>query len=347
MYDYSVGYEHLHGGSERIAHHLYDTFDHIFPEKRGALMVEPPSRWHDESVISGYNNAYAVIGFSRYAIAFERRDAAERALSIYLDLDRHFTDEPLAERGSWYFWNLDEDSFHKKADNAQIHRCEAAFHLYRALIKTAPDLAGCYREKLLNDCLDLIRLFERSIARPEEGYTIEDLEDDGSIPLHVEWVNQSLAHGFEWLGFLFEIEDLFETKVPFLGSKGALLGRNTLNNGLAPNGCFRNEWVPSRKAAPQYASFWPQVEAILGSLWCRQRWGDGMFPMEEAERMMEFYMNCMFKDDVLGGGILMQVSENGAPHSLQTGSSCKCDHHAVRMCEKVLDYGLLTSGSAG
>jgi mannose/cellobiose epimerase-like protein (N-acyl-D-glucosamine 2-epimerase family) len=343
MYDYAVGHDHGYPDGEKVASHLLNTFDDIFPDKQGALIVEPFSRRHSGKTISGYNNAYAVICFSRVAVALQNRAAAERALSIYQDLDRFFTDGSLEERGTWTHWDLESNTFRQKTDNALIHRCEGAFNLYRALKATAPDLASTHRDVLLQQCLDMVRFFATHIARPEEGFTVEKLNDDGSTDPRQLHNNQSLAHGFEWLGFLFEIEHLFGVEVPFLSERGAMLGRNTLHNGLAENGCFRNEWIPALSRAPLMATFWPQVESILGSIWCRNRWGEKQFPLEEAERMMDFYTTYMFKPDELGGGILTAVSENGVPQYLSVTSAVKCDHHAVRMCEKILDYRLLDS----
>lgn len=346
MYNYSVGAEADVPNSAKIAHHLYSTFEDLFPERESGLIVEPPSRGVPEKCCSGYNNAYAVICFSRYARAFEHRKAAEQALVFYQSLARACTDHPLKEKGSWHYWHPGEQRGTQKTDNAVIHRFEAALNLLRALQETAPDLAKANHAYLRREMEDMIAFFQKNICRAAEGFTIEVLEDDGSPSIYTHIFPQSLAHGFEWLGFLFEAEQLLDISIPFLEAEGRLLGRRTMDNGLQPSGCFCNDWMPGMKKAPLKADFWPQVEAILGSLWCRQRWGNSDFPREEADRMWNFYRQNQFKSEELGGGILFSVSENGAPFTLRTGSGVKCDHHSVRLCEKVKEYSLLDPGDS-
>ncbi|WFB34328.1 AGE family epimerase/isomerase [Kiritimatiellota bacterium B12222] len=342
LYNYSVGFEHGHAQSEHIAHHLYNSLYSSFPKRSGSLLVGNKSQKIEDNSISSYLNAYHVIALSRYALAFNHRAAAESALQIYKELDLLFTDYDLKTLGTWDTFDPTTQQRSDKSDNAHIHRCEAALNLFRALKKVAPDQLEIEKNYLQSQIKDLLYFFDTRISRPEDGLTVEHLADDCSPCAEFDYIYQSLAHGFEWLGFCFEIEAHCEITIPFMDDRMRRLSSRTLENGLAPNGCFRNDFYPGSKSAPLCATFWPQVESILGVLWARKRWGEQAFPLEKAQRMMNFYQQYFFKSEALGGGILTTVSENGCPISLNTGHNFKCDHHAVRMVEKVIDYNLLS-----
>jgi mannose/cellobiose epimerase-like protein (N-acyl-D-glucosamine 2-epimerase family) len=188
---------------------------------------------------------------------------------------------------------------------------------------------------------DFMTFFRNRIARPDEGWTVERLNHDATPADHVEEWAQSLGHALEWMGFYFEMETHCGVTLPFPEEDLRTLARNTLDNGLSPCGAFRNDYVPRFRAGPQIATFWPQVEAPLGSLWAAARWGEETFPREEAERMLAFYRAHLFVPEEYGGGIFSSVSENGVPLRWNRGYRFKCDHHAVRLCEKVLEYGLV------
>jgi len=341
MYNYSVGHEHGLVTCEKIARHLYETLDTVFPEKEGALLISSKNRYQGNQHLSGYLNAYLAIGLSRYARTFGHRPALERAIKVYHQLDERFTDSLLAEKGTWDVYNCETFVKSGKTDNAHIHRCEAALNILHSIKTIAPDLLDKEEDYLCKQIEDLTTFFDIHIAVPEQGFTIEHLKDDSSPSTYYRHEKQSLAHGFEWLGFCLEIERHTEIKLPFMQDRMKTLSTITLANGLAPNGCFRNEYIPALKKAPLSAMFWPQVEAILGALWARKRWGEEAFPFEKAERMMNFYQSYFFKADELGGGILSRVSENGVPTNYGTGHTFKCDHHAVRMIEKIFEYDLL------
>lgn len=341
LYNYSVGHEAGFGGADKIAAHLYDTLPVVFPERQGALMISSPRRQPDTALIEGYLNAYQVICLSRFARTFQHREAAENALKVYRELDALFTDVPLASQGTWDTCTLDHSLKNGKSDNAHIHRCEAALNLYRALKVAAPELAEKESAYLLREMQDLCHFFDQRISRPDAGYTVEHMQNDCRPHPHTGLIQQSLAHGFEWLGFCLEIETHTGLELPFMNDRMQTLCRNTLKNGLAPNGCFRNDYYPDYRMAQLRGTFWPQVEAVLGALWARKRWGECAFPLEEAARMLGFYEKYFIIPEDLGGGIMNSVSENGCPGSFTCGHPFKCDHHAVRMCEKVLEYDLL------
>ncbi len=346
LYNYSAGHEWGHPRAEAVARHLYATLDFVFPDREGALLLTTKQYESDQWEVDAYMNAYVILGLSRFARTFGVRAAAERALEVYRQLDADFTQYPLAENGSWFSRAPGSKECRVKSDNGVLHRCEAALNLYRALSTTAPDLLETHREYLLGEMKALVYFFTTRIARPEEGYTVESLQDDCTPELNYAESRQSLAHGFEWIGFCFEMETHCGLKLEFLDTTGRMLVERTLVNGLAPNGCFRNDYIPHYRAGPQVATFWPQVEAPLGVLWARKRWGEDAFPLERAERMVRFYRENLFQRPEYGGGILNTVSENGVPMSRGRGHRFKCDHHAVRMCEKVLEYTLAPSTPA-
>ncbi|MDF3127925.1 AGE family epimerase/isomerase [Kiritimatiellaeota bacterium B1221] len=341
MYNYSVGHEFGHPNAEKIARHLSDSLFEVFPERQGALMISTEKWRNKNSVISGYLNAYQVICLSRYARTFRHRPSAELALTVYHEMDALLTDGRLAEQGTWDLLDLKKGERQIKTDNAHIHRCEGAFNLLRALEVCAPELAEKERNYLSNQVSDLCRYFDRHITRPEEGYTVEKLADDSSPVKYYEYDHQSLAHGFEWLGFCEEIERYVKIPLPFEDQRLYQLCRNTLDNGLTANGCFQNDYSVFHKASSLSGCFWPQVEAILGALWARKRWGESAFPLEKSERMLDFYQKYFMIPEFLGGGIASNVSANGVPTNFTTGHQHKCDHHAVRMIEKTLEFDLL------
>ncbi|MEX2608035.1 MAG: AGE family epimerase/isomerase [Kiritimatiellia bacterium] len=346
MYNYSAGHERGHPRAESIARHLYETLDSVFPDREGALFLTTKQYEQTQWEVDAYMNAYVVLGLSRFARTFEERAAAVRALEVYRQLDAEFTHYPLAENGSWFSRDSDSKDCRVKSDNGVLHRCEAALNLYRALSGTAPDLLETYGDYLRGEMQAMVHFFITRIARPEEGYTVEGLKDDCTPELYHEDSRQSLAHGFEWIGFCFEMETHCGLTIDFLDTSGRLLVEKTLINGLAPNGCFRNDFVPRYRTGPQIATFWPQVEAPLGVLWARKRLGGEAFLLEKAERMLSFYRDYLFQRPEWGGGILNTVSENGIPMGRGRGHRFKCDHHAVRMCEKVLEYNLVSGDQA-
>lgn len=341
LYNYCAGHEAGHPRAERVARHLLETLDAVFPAREGELFLTS-TRWDPEQLeVDAYMNAFAVLALSRFSRTFHDAGAAERALRVYKQLAEEFTDSPLAERGSWFTRSPGENDFRVKCDNGVLHRCESALNLYRALEGVSPRLFHLHGTWLRDQMDGMVRFFDQRIARPDDGFTLEALTDDALPPPDYEDAVQSLAHGFEWIGFCFEMEAHCGLRFDFLDDRGRRLLKNTLANGLAPNGCFRNDYVHRFRTGPQIASFWPQVEAPLGVLWARKRWGEPAFSLEAAERMLAFYEHHFFERPEFGGGILASVSENGVPLSRRRGWRFKCDHHAVRMCEKALDYDLL------
>jgi|GEM_PF-1548681 len=341
LYNYCVGHEHGHPRSEEIARHLYATLDTVFTDREGELFYARSRRSGRAPLVDGYQNAYVVIGLSRYARTFHDREAAERALRVYDAIDRTLTHAPLRKTGTWNYWDPVDDRKFGKTDNSLMHRCEGALNLLRALETSAPDLAETHRDRLVSQVDDMAHYFNAVIARPEDGYTVENFQDDSTPYPHNDDIPQSLAHAFEWVGFCFEFEAHCGLRFDFLDTRSRTLAQNALSNGLAPNGCYRNSYVPRMKAGPLRGDFWPQVEAPLGVLWARKRWGEDAFPLENAERMLDFYTRFFFQREEYGGGILNHVSENGVPVELSRGHRFKCDHHAVRLCEKVLEYDLV------
>lgn len=341
LYNYSVGHEHGHAPSEKIARHLRDTLDTVFPEQAGGLYLERLRGDNDRKILNGYTNAYVVIGLSRFARAFGDPDSARRAWEVYRALDRVLSDTPLSDQGVWDWKDPATGELAGKSDNANLHRCEAAVNLYRALSGTAPDLLESHGAGLQRDIRDFMDFFRNRIARPREGWTVESLDESAQPTPQTAYSMQSLAHGLEWMGFFFESEAHCGVPLSFPEEDLRRLARNILSNGLAPSGAFLNGYVPQYRRGPQMASFWPQVEAPLGSLWAAQRWGEELFPREEAERMLAFYRENLFAPPEHGGGIFSTVSENGVPIHPYRGHRFKCDHHAVRMCEKVLELKLV------
>lgn len=343
LYNYSVGIEHGHPLARAVAGHLLATLDTVFPRRVGELILTP--HFHETSVdiIDGYKHTYLILGLARHARAARSLDVAERALRIYRQLDETLSDHPLEDRGAWTACLPDGTGRAKKSDNASLHRAEAALNIQMAF-----DACGAERgeatEYLRGQVTALARFFDRRLARPEEGYQHSVLTDDCEPPPFAEHATKSLAHAFEWMGVCFEIESVFGVDLGFLDGRGRELTRRALAHGLAPNGCFRNDYVPSHGAAAMQGAFWPQVEALLGALWCRKRWGESDFPAEAAERMLGFYRRHFLRPAPLGGGILSSVSENGVPMDQRTGHEYKCDHHALRLCEKVIDYDLVPEG---
>lgn len=341
LYNYAVGHEQGHPRAKETAHHLYRTLFTVFPEKQGNLMISQSKYHTEERIVDGYLNAYQVICLSRYARTFRHRESAELALKVYHELDALLTDGNLADQGTWNLLSLENGERKGKTDNAHIHRCEGALNLLRALEICAPELAEKEREYLKGQMEDLCHYFDKYISRPEEGYTVEKLADDSAPdPLYL-YHHQSLAHGFEWLGFCQEIERYAGLDLPFMDTRMRRLCERTLENGLGATGCFFNDFSIAHKASPLSGYFWPQVEAILGVLWARKRWGETAFPLEKAERMLDFYERCFMIPEKLGGGIAASVSGNGIPTNYSTGLAFKCDHHAVRMVEKTLEFDLL------
>jgi len=340
MYNYCVGQEHGHAASERIARHLYETLDPLFERTEDGVYLDTPSRRH-HFYVSSYNNAYVVLALSRFARTFGERGAIERAIAVYRAMDQRFADGPMEERGCWTVFDEDEQRGRYKSDNAVMHRFEAALNLLRVMRSIAPAMAAEHENYLRGEMEAMAHLFATRIAQPEEGYTVEHFTDDYEKPPFNDDLKQSLGHAFEWIGFLLEAETRLGMKFDFLDEIGPPLLQNALKNGLAENGAFSNDYIVSRRAGPQLAEFWPQVEVPLHWLWAAQRWGSDAFPTERAERMVAFYRENFFQKECYGGGIMTEVSHNGVPVRSERGHNYKCDHHAVRFSEKALEYHLV------
>ncbi len=148
----------------------------------------------------------------------------------------------------------------------------------------------------------------------------------------------TLGHPLEWFGFLFEAQHHLKRKSTVLEEAGEKLLNNNLDLAYADSGCFRSKYSFDEHTVYPKTDFWSQVEGILGALYGYAYYGDARY-RDKADDMWEFYRRSMC--DAAHGGIYEQVARDGTPLSFTKGSPWKCDHHALRVCEKIIRYRLL------
>ena len=84
--------------------------------------------------------------------------------------------------------------------------------------------------------------------------------------------------------------------------------------------------------------FLGQVESTLTACYAAGYYRSSRY-LAKARELLSFYFNYFVDREF--GGIFSELSSSGIAVDRRKGHMYKCDHHNLRMCEKILKYGLL------
>ena len=340
LYDFSVGFEYGFNDAQKIALHLYNSIDKVFPRYRGLHysfnFSDMPS---EKNLLSSYDLFYVVIGLSRYAKTFNDKEAFSKAKVIFLSTISFFIDDSLSERGIFTNFNTKEKNFFGKTGNSILHLLEASINLMIAAQRIfGDDLWKNEVQDITKFISPLYRLYEQRIYDKKLQVTDELFNDDFSPSDEQKYGYATGSHALEWFGFWLEISWLLGQKTEFLRESARALVDMTLKRCFYPNGCFQNNYFLRERKTFPVASFWAQPEAILGSFYAATFFGKRQYAVL-GEKMFNFYVKNF--PDRKFGGIFSDVTYNNVIINRNKGFSMKCDHHPIRMCEKIIGYNLL------
>ena len=341
LYNFSVGSEMGLPGAKKIAKHLYASVDKVFDRTGGLYPFVPeynsgPHRRFG-GLFTSYNQWYFITAAARYSKAFGDAKAFHRAFGHFKLVKEAFSTGDFPRLGIYRVKNMDNGSVSGKTGNDHLHHFEALVHLAEAAetVLKRPEYEAVKKE--LGEYVDEAEaMFESKLLDKDSFMTPDSMEEDLSFAKrgHVT----TLGHPLEWFGFLFEAQRHMKRPSPVLERHGRRILDENLSLALSDTGCFRSVYEFDSKRVYPKTDFWSQVEGILGALYGHVYFGDEQYLLM-AETMWEFYRRTMC--DPVHGGIYEQVSEDGIPVSYTKGSVWKCDHHALRVCEKIIRYRLL------
>lgn len=343
LYDFSVGHERGYPGATKAARHLSSTLDPLFlkPEKLYASYHQPEGNWRREG-FSAYDQFYCVVGISRFARAFRDKQAWRKARDLFFRAMTIFGHgATFRTQGLFASWNPSKRRWHWKSGNALLHLYESLVNLglaCRAVFGSSPEGEREFKalEPVFEDCYHLIT---RKIYSRKHRVMLEDFEDDLTPGLDQEYGCVTNAHALEWIGFMIEASLLTGKNYPFLGKEGKKLADISFERAASRLNGFRNDYFLHEKTSTEDVPFWAQIESILTACFLAKWWKDNSYLLK-ARKLWDFYGKYFL--DRKFGGIYSAVSCHGVATDRRKGHAWKCDHHNLRVCEKILDYGLLS-----
>jgi mannose/cellobiose epimerase-like protein (N-acyl-D-glucosamine 2-epimerase family) len=219
-------------------------------------------------------------------------------------------------------------------------------HLYEALVNlglAAQSIFCCAgRDRVFARLLpvfdDCYRLITRRIFNKRLNVTLEDFDDDMTISMDQRYGSVTNAHALEWMGFMIEARWLTGRRHPFLEKAGRGLLDASFARADSPLGAFRNDYYLREGRSAEWTSFWAQVESTLTACFAAKFYGSPRY-LRKADRLWSFYSRYFLDREF--GGIFSEVSSSGIALDRRKGHMYKCDHHNLRMCEKIIQYRLL------
>jgi len=340
LYNYSAGADQGFQGCKEIAQRLFDSLEDLFPPQNGIYPSIPvKGKWVNRQYrgfISSYNHFYVVTAYARYAAMTGSAENFHRAYRVWKETRNVYYAGPFAEKGI-YAWMDDKNQPRGKTGNVQLHHYEALINLYGASsVLNNEEERKKIQEELLENLLESERLFYRFLYDESTKMTPDHLEED--LSFKKEGHLTTLGHPLEWWGFLYEAELLTGRKNSFIRKEGLTLLQRCLEIGLTDSGCFCSHYYFDSEYVPARTDFWTQVEAILTMSYAWHCLKDEKY-LNAAKQMWFFYESFML--DKAHGGVFQRVAADGSLLSMQKGDMWKCDHHALRVCERILKYRLL------
>ncbi|MDA3799404.1 MAG: AGE family epimerase/isomerase [Kiritimatiellae bacterium] len=343
MYNFSVGAKYGIEGSKEIAYHLYNTLDTVF-EKREGLYPTVKSRYTmrkepDGEYAKMYDHFYAVIGLSKFATVFADKEAYQKAKTLYLNSMHKANDGEYRENGCYAYYDYEAQTGKKKNGNTFLHHAEATVNLLCCAKNIFEEKKFLVEKAEIGKILlDVQDMFANKFFNYEYMITPDGINDDLTMAKHVMYFGDTLAHPMEWIGFLYEGEKVMEEPLQFLHEHGENLTNICLERSNAKlGGCFRNDFYLREMMSSENSSFWSQSEAILNTFVANKMYDTDY--TDVAEKMLDFYFKYFIDDEF--NGIFSRVDPKGIATERRKGYMFKCDHHSLRMCEKIIDYKLL------
>ena len=338
LYDFSVGSEFDIGDSQNVAEHLYNTLDLVFERHDGIYKSFNESENSAETDnLSSYDMFYVIIGLSRFAKSFKRKDAYSRAKEVYFKTVDFFKDKEISKGGCFANFSISQNRYFGKSGNATLHFLEATTNLTAAAkeIFNGRDLEEEITE--LSVYLGSIyELFIQKVYNSDQQVTYEFFNDDYTPSDEQTYGYATGAHCLEWFGFYFELNTLIGEKTDFLENQAKTLVNTAVERCVANNGFLKNDYYLQEGFALPRASFWSQSEFILGLMYAYKYFADERY-LKLADKMFAYYLEN-FIDQKFGGifSDLYLIDGKTVVVNRNKGFSMKCDHHSLRMCEKIL-----------
>jgi mannose/cellobiose epimerase-like protein (N-acyl-D-glucosamine 2-epimerase family) len=339
LYDFSVGAQFNISDSQNVAEHLYNTLDLVFKRHDGIYQSFNESENPAETDnLSSYDMFYLVIGLSRFAKALKRKDAYSRAKEVYFKTVDFFKDGEINKKGCFANYSISQNRYFGKIGNATLHFLEATV-----------DLIGCAKamfesnelEKEVNDLSvylgSVYELFTDKVYDKEKQVTYEFFNDDFTPSNEQIYGYATGAHCLEWFGFYLELNLLTNKKTDFLENQAKKLVDTAIERCVAKNGFLKNDYYLQENFALPRSSFWSQSEFILGLVYAHKYFSDEKY-LNLADKMFEYYLEN-FIDKKFGGifSDLYLIDGRTIIVNRSKGFSMKCDHHSLRMCEKIIE----------
>lgn len=340
LYNYSAGADWEMDGSKEIAHRLFHSLEELFPPENGIYPSNPVKgafvNRQYRGFISSYNHFYVATAYARYAKMTGEEEHFNRAYQVWKDTRSVYSAGPFAEKGI-HAWMSEEGLPRGKSGNVQLHHYEALINIYDATDAIAEESRRKkIQEELLAFLLEAEEFFYRFLYDSATGMTPDHLEED--LSFKKEGHLTTLGHPLEWWGFLYEAELLTGRKNAFIRGEGISLLENCLTIGLKDSGCYCSHYYFDKAYVPGKTDFWTQIEAILTLSYAWHCLKEERY-LNAAGKMWDFYDKYMLDKEY--GGVFQRVAEDGSILSIQKGDMWKCDHHALRVCERILKYKLL------
>lgn len=338
MYNYSVGSELKIPRSEEAAHHLFQSLDSCFPAQEGFYPSGKLWRWQKPSgFLSSYDQFYTVIGLSRYARSFKDKEAFAKAEKLFLHMRDYFCPGDFAGDGLFTLYDPAEQKFFYRSGNSHLHHLEALINLYLAG-RECGTLSKQREQNYINIIEQSLQLFLGKLYFPDLKLMPDNFDDDFNLPPGQRYGALSLAHSLEWIGFWQEASFISGLDIPFLKEEALSVAQKTFERGVWENGCFCEKYYKSHDEVLPIAEFWSLSEAILNAALLSRLFNDSSY-LNKARQLFAWHQENMFDPEY--GGIFSLVRYTGLPLGRQKGGAWKCDHHALRMAEKILEYRIL------
>jgi len=339
LYDFSVGLEKGLIDSENVAEHLYRTLDLVFPKDKGLYHSFNFSSYQDETdILSSYDNLYLVIALARYARATNDQGVYSKAKEHLSKIREVFADDQISSRGYFAIYHLRENRLYGKTGNVILHFFEAIINLRLAakLLLSGQDLKDdeIYLDELVGEILELFftRIFDQDLKM-----TYEFFNDDFSLSNQQKRGYVTAAHALEWFGFIYEYSILDPQKSHYMKDFDEKFVDSLIERFVDQSGFLKNEYYIKEEVALPKSSFWSQTEATLGVAFASRCFKNRSY-LEVSSRMFDFYI-ANFIDEEFGGiySDLYLEHDKVIIENRNKGFSMKCDHHSLRMCEKIID----------
>jgi mannobiose 2-epimerase len=308
-----------------LDHHFYDA-------KNGGLVWALKA---DGSILDArkiaYGQSFGIYGYSEYYRATGDRDALERAVALYRNMETHARDRAnggyreefsadwkvLKARG---FRSSAIGSTGDKSQNVHIHILEAYTNLYRAW----PD------ESLRHDLCSLQDVLFDKILNASTHHLTLFLSEDWKAEDHAV----SYGHDIEFSWLLVESAEVLNDPARLAKAKAAAMeiARVTAAEGVDKDGALFNEGGP-RGVTDGTKDWWPQAEAAVGFVNAWTISGDPKY-FRLSRASWNFIETRLV--DRKGGEWFWGTDRAGNPEIRDKISFWKCPYHNSRACMELI-----------